>query len=180
MDNKTLAEMGEEMRKFELEAITGNVLTSKYPGAFAIEVDRVIRQTISGSVLHLYSGSSLLGDLRIDIEHPNANEKCDVEDFARRDTRSWDFVILDPPYQITRTDAKLNGYGIKGAISANVDRRRLIKEYLQRHTDNVLWLDQCAPMIKGFYRKKLWLVLPGAFKNVRVLSWLQREMKPLL
>jgi len=168
------------MRKFELEAITGNVLMNSYPGAFAMEVDRVIRQTISGSVLHLYSGTSLIGDVRIDIEHRNATINRDVEDFARDDTRSWDFVILDPPYQITRTDVKLNGYGIKGAISANVDRRRLIKRYLQEHTENVLWLDQCAPMIAGFYRQKLWLVLPGAFKNVRVLSWLKREMKPLL
>jgi len=168
------------MRKFELEAITGNVLVSKYPGAFAIEVDKVIRQTARGSILHLYSGTSLFGDVRIDIKHPNATINCDVEDFVRADDRLWDFVILDPPYQITRVDVKLNGYGIKGAISANVDRRRLIKDYLQRHTNNILWLDQCAPMIKGFHRKKLWLVLPGAFKNVRVLSWLEKEMDLLL
>lgn len=168
------------MRKFELEAISGNVLVNKYHGAFAVEVDKVIRQTISGSVLHLYSGSSLMGDERIDIEHPSATTNCDVEDFVKNDSGFWDFVILDPPYQITRTDVKLNGYGIKGAVSANVERRRLIKDYLQRHTANVLWLDQCAPMIKGFYRRKLWLVLPGAFKNVRILSWLQREMKLLL
>lgn len=168
------------MRKFEIEAITGNVLVNEYPGAFAIEVDRVIRQTVKDSVLHLYSGTSLIGDVRIDIEHPNATVNCDVEDFIRADERCWNYVILDPPYQITRTDAKLNGYGIKGAVSANVDRRRLIKGYLQKHTENVLWLDQCAPMIKGFYRKKLWLVLPGAFKNVRVLSWLKKEMEPML
>ena len=168
------------MRKFEFEAITGNVLVNSYPGAFAVEVDRVIRQTVNGAILHLYSGTSLIGDVRIDIEHPNATINCDVEAFVKEDKRLWDFVILDPPYQITRTDVKLNGYGIKGAISANVYRRRLIKEYLQKHTENVLWLDQCAPVIQGFYRRKLWLVLPGAFKNVRILSWLKREMKPLL
>jgi len=166
------------VRRFELDAITGNVLVSDYPGAFAVEVDMAIKQTVKGSILHLYSGTSFIGDVRIDIDHKNATLNCDVEEFVKTDNRHWDFVILDPPYQITRTDVKLNGYGIKGAISANVDRRRLIKNYLQEHTDNVLWLDQCAPMIKGFYRKKLWLVLPGAFKNVRVLSWLQQEMKP--
>ncbi len=157
-----------------------NGLVNSYPGAFATEVDRVIRQTIKGNVLHLYSGTSFIGEERIDIEHPNATVNCDVEDFVKEDNRLWDFVILDPPYQITRTDVKLNGYGIKGAISANVDRRRLIKEYLQKHTENVLWLDQCAPMIKGFRREKLWLVLPGAFKNVRILSWLQKEMSLLI
>lgn len=168
------------MRKFEIQAISGNVLVNNYPGAFAVEVDRAIRQTIKGKVLHLYSGTSLIGDVRIDIKHPNATINCDVESFIQEDGEMWDFVILDPPYQITRTDAKLNGYGIKGAISANVKRRRLIKGYLQRHANNVLWLDQCAPMINGFYRKKLWLVLPGAFKNVRILSWLKKEMNLLL
>jgi len=29
-------------------------------------------------------------------------------------------------------------------------------------------------------RKKLWLLLPGGYHNVRVLSWLKREMKLLL
>ena len=47
-------------------------------------------------------------------------------------------------------------------------------------TGHVLWLDFCAPTISGFYRRKLWLVLPGGFHTVRVLSWLQQEMKPLL
>ena len=168
------------MRRFELEAITGNVLVNDYPGCFAVEVDKVIRQTVKGSVLHLYSGTSRIGDVRVDIDNPNATFNGDVEIFVKTDNREWDFVILDPPYQITRTDVKLNGYGIKGAISANVDRRRLIKDYLQRHTENVLWLDQCAPMIKGYRREKLWLVLPGAFKNVRVLSWLKRETKLLM
>ena len=45
--------------------------------------------------------------------------------------------------------------------------------------DNVLWLDYCAPSIKGFYRKKLWLLLPGGFHTVRVLSWLQKESQPM-
>ena len=169
------------MRKFELEAISGIPLVhNDYQGVFPLLVHRAITGLVSGRILHLYSGTSLIGDVRIDIEHPNATLNCDVEDFVKDDIRVWDFVILDPPYQITRTDVKLNSYGIKGAISANVDRRRLIKEYLQKHTENVLWLDQCAPMIKGFYREKLWLVLSGGFHTVRVLSWLKREMKPLL
>jgi len=48
------------------------------------------------------------------------------------------------------------------------------------HTENVLWLDQCAPNFGGFGRKKLWVFIPGGWMNVRVLSWLKREMKPLL
>jgi len=169
------------MRRFELEAISGIPLVDlSYPGAFPLSVDTIIRQNISGKVLHLFSGSSLIGDERIDIEHPNATQKVNVKEFIAGDTRHWDYVILDPPYHITLVDVKLNGYGIKGAVSSDVNFRRKLKFYFQRRTDNILWLDVCAPMIKGFYRKKLWLVLPGGFHTVRVLSWLKREMKPLL
>lgn len=167
------------MRKFEFEVLGMGMNTSGYPGAFTKTVQSIIKSVIYGKVLHLYSGSSLIGDVRVDISHPNSNLKLNVDDFIRDNKDYWDWILLDPPYQITRTDAKLTGYGIKGAVSANVDRRRKIKQYLQKHTDNVLWLDQCAPVITGFRRRKLWLLLPGGYHNVRILSWLKREMKPL-
>lgn len=168
------------MRKFDFEVLGMGMNNSDYPGAFTEPVKQIIKSVIYGKVLNLYSGSSFIGDVRVDINHPNANYKLNVDDFIKGDKEHWDWVILDPPYQITRTDVKLSSYGIKGAISANVDRRRAISQYLQRHTDNVLWLDQCVPMIRGFCRQKLWLLLPGGYHNVRVLSWLKREMKPLL
>ncbi len=168
------------MRKFEIDYLPPSATTGEYPGAFPPNVDIVIRQLIKGKVLHLFSGSSLIGDERIDIEHSNATKNMNVKEFISFDDRQWDWIVLDPPYQITRTDVKLNGYGIKGAVSSDVIFRRNLKQYFQRHTENVLWLDICAPMVKGFYRKKLWLVLTGGFHTVRVLSWLQKEMGLLL
>lgn len=168
------------MRKFELEAISGIPIVNQYPGSFPLSVDTIIRRTIKGKVSHLFSGSSILGEERIDIDHSNATKNMNVKEFIATDTREWDWVVLDPPYHITRTDIKLNGYGLKGAVSSDVIFRRNLKQYFQRYTKNILWLDICAPMIKGFYRKKLWLVLSGGFHTVRVLSWLEREMKPLL
>jgi len=168
------------MRKFKFDVLGMGMNNSDYPGAFTEPVKQIIKSVISGKVLHLYSGSSFIGDERIDIDHPNATRNINVDDFIRGDDRQWNYVILDPPYAITRTDAKLTGYGIKGAVSANVDRRRTVSRYLQTHTNNVLWLDDCAPMIKGFARQKLWLLLPGGYHHVRVLSWLKQEMKPLL
>ena len=88
--------------------------------------------------------------------------------------------LLNPPYAIIRAKTKLASYGSAKAISSDVSFRRKLKQYLVSHTDNILWLDFCAPMIRGFRREKLWLVLPGGFHTVRVLSWLKREMKPLL
>jgi len=153
---------------------------SGYPGAFTKPVQNIIKSLITSPSLNLYSGSSLIGDVRLDIKHTNATDNINVDEFIKTDIRDWAWVILDPPYQITRTDAKLNGYGIKGAVSSCLQRRRPLKRYLSQHAEDILWLDQCAPMIKGFRREKLWLLLPGGFHNVRVLSWLKREMKPLL
>lgn len=90
-----------------------------------------------------------------------------------------DLVLTDPPYAITRRK-KLDKYAETASLSADVVWRNRIKDFFRKHTDNILWLDYCAPVITGFGRKKLWLLLPGGYRNVRVLSWLKREMKPLL
>lgn len=173
---------GEEdiVDKVDIEVIGMGTASGKYPGEFTPTIRRLIESLIYGKVLHLYSGSSLIGDERIDIEHPNATINCRVEDFIRSDTRHWEWVILDPPYSITRVGAKLRGYGLTSSPSADVKLRRLIKEYFRAHIDNILWLDGCAPMVADFKRVKLWLVLPGGFHSVRVLSWLQRVTRRLV
>ena len=168
------------MKKFDIDYLPPSAPNGEYPGAFPPNVDCIIRGLVRGSVLHLFSGTSLIGDERIDIEHPNATKNMNVKDFIATDTRNWDWVVLDPPYQITRTDVKLNGYGIKGSVSADVTFRRNLKQYFQNHTDNILWLDICAPSLTGFEREKLWLVLTGGYHTVRVLSWLRKTMQPLL
>jgi len=168
------------MRKFEFEVLGMGMNTSGYPGAFTKTVQTIIKSVIYGKVLHLYSGSSLIGEERIDLEHPNATKNCRVEDFIKEDSREWDWCLLDPPYAIQRANLKLGAYGEYGSLSGNTLWRAAIRQYCQRHIQNILWLDFCAPSIKGFGRQKLWLLLPGGFHNVRVLSWLKREMKPLL
>ena len=168
------------MRKFELGCLSPSATTGEYPGAFPPNVELVIKSLIKGKILHLFSGSSLIGDVRIDIEHPNATNNVNVKDFIAGDNRDWDWVVLDPPYAIDSYDDKLEGYGIKAAASSDISFRRAFKIYTQRHVSNILWLDVCAPTVRGFYRKKLWLVLTGGFHTVRVLSWLQKEMDLLL
>jgi len=168
------------VRKFEFEVLGLGMNNSDYPGAFTEPVKQIIKSVIYGKVLHLYSGSSFIGDERIDLEHPNATKNVRVEDFINSDSRDWDWVILDPPYNINNADNKLRGYGETKCAFANMPFRRKLKHYFQKHTDNILWLDFCAPTIRGFYRKELWLCLPGGFHTVRVLSWLKKEMDLLL
>ena len=167
------------MEKFQFEVLGMGMNTTGYPGAFTKPVQDIIKSVIYGKVLHLYSGSSLIGDERIDINHPNATRNMRVEDFLRGDNREWDWCLLDPPYAIQRANLKLGSYGEYGSLSGNALWRAAIRHYCQEHIKNVLWLDFCAPSIKGFGRKKLWLLLPGGFHTVRILSWLERRMKPL-
>lgn len=163
----------------KVKAIGMGFNNTGYPGAFTPIVERIIGNLIKSPCLNLFSGQSMLGDERIDIEHSNATISQDVKKFILEDGRDWAWVILDPPYAIHHVDSKLNGYGLKGSVSSDVIFRRNLKQYLQYHASNILWLDYCAPMIKGFRREQLWLLLPGGFHSVRVLSWLVRNCKPM-
>lgn len=167
------------MDRFEFEVMGMGFNSSAYPGAFTPRVEGLIKSILYGKVLQLFSGASLIGGERIDIEHVNATMNKDVGDFVNQDNRQWDWVLLDPPYDITGKEIKLHNYGKRACIASNVQLRRALKVYLQHHARNVLWLDICAPMIKGFHRRKLWLLLPGGFHTVRVLSWLERMSIPM-
>lgn len=168
------------MQKFEFEVLGMGMNTTGYPGAFTEPVKQIIKSVVYGKVLHLYSGSSFIGEERVDLEHPNATRNCRVEDFIREDTREWDWCLLDPPYAIQRANLKLGAYGEYGSLSGNTLWLAAMRRYCQTHIKNILWLDMCAPSIKGFRRKKLWLLLPGGFHTVRVLSWLEQTMKPMM
>jgi len=103
-----------------------------------------------------------------------------IEEFISQDDSHWDFVLLDPPYEIKHKD-KLREYTDNKSLSGNIQLRHALKKYCMRHTQNVLWLDQCSPNFGGFFRKKLWVFLPeSGWMNVRVLSWLQKEMDLLI
>lgn len=167
------------MRAFEIEALPMGANDGQYPGSFTPIVKGIIKSVLYGKVLNLYSGSSLIGDERIDLEHPNATLHCKVEDFITNDKRDWDWCLLDPPYAIKSLN-KIKEYAETSSLTGNIEWRVAIKDYFKHHTDNVLWLDYCAPLIPGFKREKIWFLFPGGYHHIRVLSWLKKEMEPLL
>jgi len=161
-------------KTFDIEICgLGNNITG-YPGAFTPVVNNIIREVIYGKVLHLFSGVSKIGEERIDIERPEATKRQDILDFIKTDTRQWDFIILDPPYEIKRK-SKLEEYGRTSSVAADVILRRELVEYFKKHTTNILWLDMCAPLPAGFKRKKLWFLFPGGYHTIRILSWLIKD-----
>jgi len=157
-----------------VEVLMMGTQSGEYWGAFTPIVENIINKTITGKVLHLFSGRSLIGNERVDLERPEATIRQDVRDFIKTDKRHWTFVVLDPPYEQKRK-SKLKDYAKPMALSSDVFFRREVIQYCLDHVDNILWLDYCAPNPKGFRRQKLWVLIQGAYFPVRILSWLKRE-----
>lgn len=161
-------------KDFEIKISALGGQNTGYPGAFTPIVKKIIEKIIYGKVLHLFSGQSTIGEERIDIQHVNATKRMDVKEFLKSDNRLWDWILLDPPYNI-QNKSKTKEYYIQRPLAADIELRNLIRNYAYLHTKNVLWLDYAAPMIKGFKRKKLYFLFPGGFRNIRVLSWLVKD-----
>lgn len=86
----------------KLDLINVGMGTSGYQGDFTKHEIDIIKNEMNGKkTLHLFSGSSTLGDERIDFDNPNATHKGDVFEFLRdyeNKEEKAKVVVLDPPY----------------------------------------------------------------------------------
>lgn len=172
--------------------------TKGYPGAFTPIVEHDIKKALIQirrdkgkpiKVLHLFSGVSAIGDIRVDIERQEATDRVDVMAFIEQDQRWWDAVLLDPPYSIQNTRKLLlgeyvsdtvGGYGRVSSVASDVPMRNALSNFFIKKTNNVLWLDMCVPfptVMKqaGYKRQKLYFYFPGGYHTMRVMSWLRRK-----
>ena len=146
-----------------------------YTGQFPIPVRDLILKLVEGDILHLYSGTSDIGSVRVDLSRPEATHNVSVEHFITTDTSSWDWCVLDPPYRLIQSNI-IKDYQDGRPLSGNALLRDRLALYFQAHVYNVLWLDYCCPTIKGFRRHGIWLILPTrSFENVRCLTWLTKQ-----
>lgn len=145
-----------------------------YHGAFTETVEREIASVIEPQTLHLFSGRSLLGEERVDLERPEATVRGEVMDFVSNDERQWRWVILDPPYEQARK-SKLASYAKAMSLAADVQLRRAVVAYLRCHAENVLWVDYHVASIEGFDRTHLWVFVPGGLHPTVNMTWLRRN-----
>ena len=151
-----------------------------YPGAFPPKVSMRIKNLVESPCLHLFSGSSKIGDVRVDLERPEATNHEDVFQFVQDDNKQWKWVVLDPIYSIKRANIKLKPYARYESVSGTLLAQRLLEDFLRGHAENVLWFDICSPCPVGFERQKFWVFLPGAYRTCRVLTWLKRKGERLI
>lgn len=163
------------------EVIFGGMSRAGYPGAFPPKVEEIIRSLIgnSHSIIHFFSGSSRIGDVRIDLGHQNATHQGNVFDFLKRKDsilqHEWEWLIADPDYceEQERRLAREKGFMV-GDRFADWRDERLIEDFAKEYVQNIVWLDRRMPHFKGFEFKKIWLVWQGGWRNVRVLTWQSR------
>jgi len=160
-------------KNFDIEICGMGGNYSGYPGAFPTKVEKIIKDTIHGRVLNLFSGVSKIGNVRVDLLRKEATINSDVFDFIQKSKLIYDFVIVDPPYAIKSAPNKLKIYGSIKPFTGNVPYQRKMSEFLKTHARNVLWLDCSAPLPAGFKREKMWVLLPGGWHFIRVLSHLK-------
>ena len=147
-----------------------------YPGAFPPKVEERIRKIVASPCLHLFSGSSRIGDERVDLTNPNATVNQDVFVFIMGERRTWKWVLADPPYDMVRPMP----YAQTKSFLGDVYRQKAMGYFLRAHADCVLWFDYVSPCPPGFEREKTWLYLPGGWKKVRALTWLKRKGERLI
>ena len=147
----------------------------KYKGAFPDKVEKAILKVIGSHCLHLFSGTSKIGEVRIDLERPEATHNQNVFEFIKSPEaqKQWKWCLLDPPYNIYNPNQDLKDYAEVSSISCSVPKRNALADFFRRYCKNVLWLDYCAPLPTGFIRKKVWFFFPGGYRTIRILSWLQ-------
>lgn len=146
----------------------------KYNGAFPDKVEQDIENLVirSKNILHLFSGTSKIGQVRIDIERPEATKNIDVFEFIKSEEaqKQWEWCILDPPYNIYNPEQDLKDYGIKASVSASVPKRNALADFFRKYVKNVLWLDHCAPLPQGFLYPVLLSWWLSHYKNIIVAS----------
>ena len=148
-----------------------------YPGAFPPRVEERIRLLVGSPCLHLFSGSSKIGDERIDLAHKNATRNMDVYQFVLEDKRNWKWVVLDPVYHLDAKHIKntLKGYARFESVSGIVLYQRMLEDFMKLHAENILWFDFTSPCPPEFYREKVWMYILGGYRHIRALTWLKRQ-----
>lgn len=153
--------------------------TKEYPGNFTKKEIEIIRYAMKGRILHLFSGKSTLGNIRVDFKYGNI--KSDVFEYLEECSREFKTVLLDPPYnQIFADKYKYyNPYELtpkQFIIFANTkDTTRLFNLIREKVNPEIIIMKSWNFYIpKGYKLKKGYVCYPGGFRKSTILLILER------
>src|SRR4051812_42669254 len=89
-----------------IEATKGNVPLAGTSHLYTVKkvlwpksVEQFLSSLFVGRVLHVCSGKSQLGDVRLDLNEPGVDIRCDASDMRGQvSDEAFETVLCDPPY----------------------------------------------------------------------------------
>ena len=142
----------------------------KYPGSFTKKEYSWLSQFSKGKILHLFSGSSQLGDIRVDLANLAATINADVFKYLSQPLDHFDTVILDPPYnqKFAEKYAKLSGtdWRKQFIIFAQTEKTTtLFNRLIELSPQRIILKSWNWYVVKGYYPFKAFVCYAGGYRK---------------
>ena len=165
----------------KLELIKVSNGTKEYPGNFTKREIEIIKENIKGLTLHLFSGKSDIGNLRIDFNYSNeCNCTMNVFDYLN-DTNNlidkFETIIIDAPYNQKFGDKyqKIGDTPKQFIIFANTkDTTILFNKVIEFNPEIIILKSWNYYMVKGYYLKKGYICYPGGYRKSTLLIIMEK------
>ena len=146
--------------------------TTIYPGNFTREEITIIQKNLKSLTLHLFSGKSEIGDIRVDYTY--GTHKQDVFEFLKTYQGNPNTILLDPPYNQKFADKyqELGNTPKQFIIFADTEKTTLLFNLINALDSEIIilksWnyyclkrytIDQCYICYPGGYRKSTFLII---------------------
>ena len=173
-----------------MEVITVSNGSNKYPGDFTNKEIEIITKYAKGRIINLFSGSSTIGNFRIDFSHPNATENDDVFNWLEGLDGGFKIyyqqsVIIDAPYNKRFGDKynalnqfqTLNNSLEQFIIFANSKKTTLLFDLIRNKIDpNIIILKSWNYyVLPGYTLKKGYICYAGGYRKATFLLILEKR-----
>ena len=158
-----------------LEIINVGNGDNNYPGNFTKKENKIIRKYMKDNTLHLFSGKSLIGNVRIDFSCKEATHRGNVFLWLPLMENRFKTVLLDPPYNQKFGDKynKFNEMNEKQfIIFADTPKTTILFNEIRRINPDIIimkswnyYIVKGYKLLKGFvcyaggYRKSTFLII---------------------
>ena len=164
----------------KMKLITVSNGNSDYPGNFTKEEIKIIKRNIIGKCLHLFSGKSDIGNIRVDYKYGNV--KSDVFLFLGYNQTHFDTIIIDAPYN-HKFACKYQELGTtpeQFIIFANTQKTTKLFNIIDKLDPEIIILKSWNYYCLNRYEiKESYLCYPGGFRKSTILLIMKRKQMKL-
>lgn len=163
----------------DIEIVKVDNGSRNYPGSFSNFETKTIKEYIEGNVLHLFSGSSLIGNVRVDFSHENATHHEDAFEFLIKNKEHFDTAIIDAPYnqKFAQEYAKISGVDSSKQFIIFADSKKtteLFKLINQKGIKRIIIKSWNYYVPKNYVIKKCFICYAGGYRKPTFLMILDR------